>query len=672
MQSLLCAVVVVTSTNINTPKVYEIVDETRPNRHPRQPEAAPKTHLYSPPKFEYHTTVQQDPQILRYYKQQQVNLHSRKERIAPVTPHPLAAALLGNTRRNIHVVPVTVPKPENLLRVARKLSSNNYHVNDEELQPTVASPPAIYIQSEQNLKALNELIGKNPNVQLQGLKQLLENHSQVKLLMPPIEHGPSPFQTNPQNAPPNPHAEDINAAAETAAENDDESKEIIYNPNQQSISEIQAKLDESARIQAQNAIAAAQQQALEHVKQQHKALAEAQAEARRIALEKVRAHNEAISQVYVRKKEDADEDEVAASAQTAENRIHTQHQVITILEEPQQHQQQQEQLEDVGLIQAHNEALLQAQHEQQEEYEQSHHHHQVIPTQIVYQQLEHSNQDEELQKLAEESNKAYGGEHEDVSKSKCKKFVNEKLEMFRQQFCNHLKFSGKSAVKNESLKDFVLELNCVKMERAKNFFSTKLQEMYRENRKAFFSLCYFNVSKIQLINEFVFSNNLTDFNENLLRQKREIESDYEGGEDDYSYVVVSDDTKNETDADTLPLASAQKLVAGSKFHKHKLTHHPTPVYELAHKDEHKEKEPANVIVINNSNDNHNYGANVKFEHQIPPVMHRPFKHRPKKPKRTHTHKIIIHKKPSVKRILRVSKKVDTVLSKLGHTIIRVR
>lgn len=544
------------------------------------------------------------------------NLHSRKERVATVTPHPIAAALLENTKRNIHILPVTVAQPQNLLRVARKLTPSNYQ-EEEEFRPTPT-----YVEpteSEQDLKALSDLIGKNPNVQLQGLQQLLENPSHVKLIMP-VENDPSPFQVNSENFASNQHAADINAAVE----------EQSINP---AISKLQAQLDATARIQAQNAIVAAQRQALAHVEEQHKAIAKAQEEARLIAMEKVRAHNEAISQVYIHKKEDAVAEDVAPT-QTAENRIHTT--APQLIQEPQ----------------AHNDAFLQAQHYQQ-----------VVPTQhVVYEPAQ-----EELQKLAEESNRAYGNEHEDVSRSKCKTFVYEKLEMFRQQFCNHFKYSPKWAVKNETLKDFVLELNCIKIERAKNFFSTKLQEMYRENRKAFFSLCRFNISNIQLTNEFVFSNNLTDFNENMLRQKREIGDDY-GNDDEYYDDEVVSESKNETErVDSEILPSAEKLVATPKYTAN--TRFPPYHYinrSPIQKDEYKDKEPTNVIVINNSNDNHNHGANVKLNQ---PVLHRPpLKHRHKKPKRTRVHKIVIYKKPSLKKILSVSKKVDTVLSKLGHTI----
>lgn len=664
------------------PKVLELVDETpelKTSRLPRHPEIAQrltKPHLYDPPKFDFKNAAQQNLQLLRYYRQQQVDAINsgktlvRKERIAQ--------------QLNSHRLPLLVAKPETHLRVARKLNPTNYDAQNEELN---ANAHAIYVHPmklppEQNLKVLNDLIGKNPSVQLQGLKQLLQNPSEVKLIMP------SAFQVNSPNVPLSQHAVDINAAAATS----DESKDIVFKPDQESINKIQAELDASARFHAQKAIAAAQRQALVHVEEQHKALAKAQEEAKRIAMEKVRAHNEAIHEAYAQKKEEA------VSNQEAESRIHTlpsTQQVITVVEEPQQ---------DVALIQAHNEALIRVQAEHQD-----YHHQEQEPSQHIVYGPTHYNQ-EELQKLAEESNKAYGGEHEEVSKSKCKTFVNEKLEMFRQQFCNHVKYSSKA--KNDALNDFVLELNCAKIERAKNFFSTKLREMYRENRKAFFSLCYFNVSSanIQLTNEFVFSNNLTDFNENLLRQKREILNDEleytDFGENDsyFDELDISNGTifiSNSSESDVsepLPSASAQKLVLRphnkhkSQMHayKHKkklphyhhIEHSPAHVFipekELVNAispfqkeiTANKDKEPTNVIVINNSNDNHNHGANVKFHHLVPPAMHRPSKYRHKRP-HVH-HKVTIKKKPSVKTILRISKKVDTVLSKLGHNIVRLK
>lgn len=702
------------------PKVHESIDESaevKTNRHPRQPELSQKTtHTYHPPKFDYKSAMQQDAQLLRYFKQQQVDTRNLAENVRTRKVRPAEGSTLHSlvSQQNLQMVPIVVGQPETLLRVARKLTPRNYQTNDmqdeepdakmQSVRSTVATPRAIYVHPtnhlpEHNLKALNDLIGKNPNVQLHGLKQLLQNPAQVKLIMP------APFQTNIHNIALNTqHAADINSAVnvripqvslEAASE---ESKELIFKPDQNTISTIQAELDASARIHAQKAIVAAQRQALAHVEEQHKALAEAQEEARRVAMEKVRAHNEAISQAYAQKKEEA-----VHPTQEAESRIHTlPHQVITVVEEPHQ---------EVALLQAHNEALVRQQ-EEQGIHQQAHQvvevpSHQLVevPAHIVF-ESQHQSQ-EQLQKLAEESGKAYGGEHEEVSRSKCKTFVNEKLEMFRQQFCNHLKYVSKGAAKSEAVKDFVLELNCAKIERAKNFFSTKLREMYRENRKAFFSLCHFNISSVQLTNEFVFSNNLTDFNENLLRQKRET-GDYEveygehsndesiiDDDDDYYYEDKIDEsttinsnspTEFQTDiTDTLPSASAQKLVARPHFHKHK-----SPFYDhISHSQSHgldsevhrnkpaqnqiknlKDKEPTNVIVINNSNDNHNHGANVKFQHLTPhvnPVVHKPLKYRRKVPKRHHAFKVV-HKKPSVKKILRVSKKIDTVLSKLGHNI----
>lgn len=325
-----------------------------------------------------------------------------------------------------------------------------------------------------------------------------------------------------------------------------------------------------------------------------------------------------------------------------------------------------------------------------------------VPAQSHFVLEQSHDSQEELQKLAEESKKAYAGDYEEVSKSKCKRFVEEKLQMFRQQFCNHLK----RPVKSEALKDFVLELNCAKIETAKNFFSVKLREMYRENRKAFFSLCYFNgsSSNIQLTNEFVFSNNLTDFNENLLRQKREIHYDdtQNDGNDRYDANNFYDDVdeSNITKAlpsgdEILPSASALRFAVRPSFHRHKThnlphEHKPSHFHHINHSPEyetttkplaihneiktgsHSGKEPTNVIVINNSNDNHNHGSNIK---QYPifsaphamPTVHRPFRHHHKKPKRPHQIKVV-YKKPSVKKILHVSKKIDVVLSKLGHNI----
>lgn len=137
---------------------------------------------------------------------------------------------------------------------------------------------------EAQLTVLNDLIGKNPNVQLEGLQRLLHNNPSKGYNFPVIQ-GPEPFQNKEQT---------------TVTEKNVEISNIQVNPADNSISlqtphligkdsleKLQKQLDEAAKIQAQQVIARAQQEAQAQVEAQHKAIALAQVQAQKDALEKI-------------------------------------------------------------------------------------------------------------------------------------------------------------------------------------------------------------------------------------------------------------------------------------------------------------------------------------------------------------------------------------------------
>lgn len=584
-------------------------------------------------------------------------------------------------------------------------------------------------EPETDLKALNELIGKNPTTQLEGLKQLLTENNELSLQ--PTVKIPQPFQASPNHKP----------IVEPSSEDEENKNEyLVKRPDSDALARLQAHLDASSQAHVQNALEQARKQAQAIVEQQHRAIAIAQEKARTAAMEKIRAHNAGIFREQNKQVAASKED---TAPQATESRInpYPQHQLFYVpqasgLQASQEiYNADQQDYQQHTYVQEEAAQLVAEQHsphvkihkipvEVQATVEPTveSYHELVVKKPVLHHQ--------DLQKLTEESIKAYGGDEEEVSKSKCKRYVSEKLEMFKQQFCKHLfrKYGSRNQSSDE-IKNFVLELNCVKMETAKNFFSNKLKEMYKSNRKAFFSLCYFNESSanIQLNDEFYFANNLTHFNERFIRQKRDASevpsanqtnSDYEDyyyyyDDDselrDYNYYDNRDNisignyenhykvndtvqklnqSDNESDYGE-PLGTAASLVSrrylpkykrkpihnSHKYYNHAPVHKPVtiapkkvPFYYKDHKSELlpgkiAEKEPTNVIVINNSNDNHNHGSNVNLYNNadVPEYIKRPIKIR-KKPKRP---LLVAHRKPNAKKIIRLSKKIENVLSKLG-------
>lgn len=780
MQATTLCTLNILSTTALDPKVRE-EDGTHINtggatRIARQPEIQQTVSIqHSPPAFNFRTTIQQDPQKLRYYRQQQIDASNFLRNFAlsarqlipkqnPTVSSQVNSSKASTTEDSKQRLPGNANSREfgaklpstrlpitQYIRNSKKL--NSYQVEESEdlqVQGTeavkrkdiLANLRPIYInpevfkriasdarrEPETDLKALNELIGKNPTTQLEGLKQLLTENNELPLQ--PTVKIPQPFQPSPSHKPiVEPSSEDVETQNEY----------VVKQPDSGALARLQAQLDASSQAHVQNALEQARKQAQAIVEQQHRAIAIAQEKARNAAMEKIRAHNAGIFGEQKKQVASSKED---TSPQATESRIspYPQHQLYYVPQalqasqeiynsDDQEHQQHAYVQEEAAHLIAEQHSPHVKVHKIPVEIQAT-----VEPTVESYHELVVKKpvlHHQDLQKLTEESIKAYGGDQEEVSKSKCKRYVSEKLAMFKQQFCKHLfrKYGSRNQSSDE-IENFVLELNCVKMETAKNFFSNKLKEMYKSNRKAFFSLCYFNESSanIKLNDEFYFANNLTHFNERFIRQKRDISevpsenqtnSDYADYyyyyDDDYEYTDYKYDnsdnksvgnTENQYNVnDTVqklnqsdiegdygePLGAAESLVSrrylpkykrkpvhnhnSYKYYNHAPVYKPitippkkTPFYYKDHKSEllpakMTEKEPTNVIVINNSNDNHNHGSNVNLYNNadIPKYVKRPIKIR-KKPKRP---LLVAHRKPNAKKIIHLSKKIENVLSKLG-------
>ncbi|XP_028145671.2 uncharacterized protein LOC114339248 [Diabrotica virgifera virgifera] len=126
--------------------------------------------------------------------------------------------------------------------------------------------------------SLNELIGKNPHVQLESLKRLLHQSHQTKFV-PVIsqahafhqkDHTPITEKTidvpNPQSKP------NIKVEHEDSS-NDPQTQQIV---TKETFEKIQQQLDEASKFQVQQALEQAHQAAQAHVAAQHKAIEQAQ------------------------------------------------------------------------------------------------------------------------------------------------------------------------------------------------------------------------------------------------------------------------------------------------------------------------------------------------------------------------------------------------------------
>lgn len=292
--------------------------------------------IYRPPIFDYKATLQQDQRKFRYVQQQQVdlaNLLSRKRLRKFRNTDNFDMEFAGSennqgnwrqiVKRDTTTAKINLEKENNSRqetvsskRLAREpIMVNNDHIDRQDgvkyriyvpniLQQNFGldaktaeevlkkQSPLVHTKEDEEIAALNDLIGKNPNVQLEGLKKLLENPSS------PIAEGNRPYSLrdhtpitektvdvpNPQDKP--------NIKVNHGEDSNQENGSKSANLQDSTIAALQAHLDATSKAQAEQVLAKAAQDALAHVQAQHNAIALAHADAQKAALAQVVAQNQ--------------------------------------------------------------------------------------------------------------------------------------------------------------------------------------------------------------------------------------------------------------------------------------------------------------------------------------------------------------------------------------------
>lgn len=351
--------ILVLCTQAHLPQVYEAVDDIYPSeikRKARQSDIKDSEDLYRMPEFDYKKAVQQDPQKLRYYQQQQIdagnqarirqfyqNQHFLKykpenqeyftEKEHGPLPHvgynwkivhpKFVKENSKSKKRNVNLEDLqkeienrkTDEKSNINKRKVVEINKQEINIDRQDhinLQnPYLSNSHAIYLKPEnmeeghkvlqqnvggfsiigaQNeIDALNSLLGKNPKAQLQGLRQLLSLEAHPQPFQPTKDHTPITEQQvdfkNPQIRPNikiESHPEKLHANS------------IITVPMGQSLSQLQAQLDMVTHAHIQEVLEEAQQKAAANVEAQHQAINQARIQAEKTALDQIlRAQAEA-------------------------------------------------------------------------------------------------------------------------------------------------------------------------------------------------------------------------------------------------------------------------------------------------------------------------------------------------------------------------------------------
>lgn len=135
-------------------------------------------------------------------------------------------------------------------------------------QPSLLKEPYINLKNvDKQINTLKDLIGKNPNIQLEGLQNFLQSNPQG---LTSALSNPQPFQAQKAN---NEIPTEYSSKLQV---NIEELTNTSAPVSQKKLLSLQQQLDEAAKKQAEEALERAQQQAQAHVEAQHKAIAEAQ------------------------------------------------------------------------------------------------------------------------------------------------------------------------------------------------------------------------------------------------------------------------------------------------------------------------------------------------------------------------------------------------------------
>nr|CAI5824199.1 unnamed protein product [Callosobruchus analis] len=279
----------ITFISCGAPEVYEEVEEHPVNiRTVRNPKDLHDKVFYEPPVFNYRNAKQQDSLRAKYAQQQRVDL----------------ARYYRNLRNNKAEMKTSWLESDEdwkpfspKVRKVRERGAKDYHANDTKYEQAqngenrrtlerkdsyIANAEIIYLHPNllgnpqgAQLNALSDLIGKNPNVQLEGLKRLLKMNGQQSHTLSTLKQ-PQQFQQPqvmsqahfsqqpaqfPQHVAQPPHH---NEELPTSITDDD-----VKNG---ALERLQSHLNEVARKQAEEMLIRAQHQAKAQVEAQYKAI----------------------------------------------------------------------------------------------------------------------------------------------------------------------------------------------------------------------------------------------------------------------------------------------------------------------------------------------------------------------------------------------------------------
>ena len=204
----------------------------------------------------------------------------------------------ANDRQDLLYLPAAyLPNPQALYAEPGALNSANENNFNKQITLSTGG-------NQRDLDALNSLLGKNPTVQLNGLKQLLNSQS-ANVLPQTIDKENTPIVevthdiTKLPKAPPNVETSFPNTAVKQSLNFGDQAvfqSHMILDENNvpiqpQALSLLQHQLDAQVQDRTKEMLAKAQEKAVEHVQSQYRALALAKAEAERAALAQIDAQN---------------------------------------------------------------------------------------------------------------------------------------------------------------------------------------------------------------------------------------------------------------------------------------------------------------------------------------------------------------------------------------------
>nr|XP_023019380.1 uncharacterized protein LOC111508185 [Leptinotarsa decemlineata] len=251
-------------------------------RGPSAGEYSPKDHrLSNNPSLPTGITEEWQPFQPRITKQ---NIHRRPKLQIPtqfttrVVPNSRAKGL--NSKDLEGASSETVMKTQ---EIDRQDGPINFEREIVYVHPNVLNPNSISGIPDLKYNALNDLLGKNPNVQLEGLKHiLLQEVSQNSPISPasneqsgPKDHTPIVEKSidipNPRSRP-NIHVGHEETPSQIVSSILQQSPAI----DQNSLESLQKQLDEASNIQTQKVLEKAKQEAQAHVEAQHKAIENAQ------------------------------------------------------------------------------------------------------------------------------------------------------------------------------------------------------------------------------------------------------------------------------------------------------------------------------------------------------------------------------------------------------------